>query len=104
MFIENLDANKTINILNNNRLRPGISWQTSSEFEKSNYKYFSDEERIKFYESTKEKINEATENAICKKVKRKKEREAILKNMEIYGLIKINRGNQPRCDKAETIT
>ena len=104
VFIENLDAKKTENILNNNRLRPGISWLTASEFEKTNYKYFKTEERIKFYESTKEKINEATANVICKKVKRKKEREAILKNMELYGLIKINRGNQPRCSKAETIT
>lgn len=103
MFIENLDPEKTTKILNSNRLRPGLSWQTSIEFEKYNYKYFEHEERIKFYTSTKQKIYEATENIKCKKENRKKEREAILKNMELYGLIKINRGSQPRCDKPERI-
>lgn len=104
VFIENLDPEKTIKILNNNRLRPSLSWQTSNEFEKNNYRIFELADRIKFYENTKEKIYEATENIKSRKEKRKKEREAILKNMELYGLIKINRGNQSRCAKPETIT
>jgi len=104
LFIENLDSEKTTNILNKKRLRPGLSWQTCNEFEENNRKHFEQADRIKFYESTKEKINEALKNIECKKERRKKEREAILKNMELYGLIQINRGSQPRRDKPETIT
>ena len=101
VLIENCDVATTIRSLNENRKRKTLNWQTASEFDNENFKPITTQERIKFYETTKTNISEATFGIQNAKEKRKLEREAIFKTMESFDLITITRGNQNRYIKAE---
>lgn len=103
-FIEKLDLKKSLKRLNEHRRRQSLNWQTSSEFKKGNFKFYSLDERMNFYMNAKEKIKQATTGIKSAKIKRKIEREEILKTLEDYSLITIIRGNQSRPSNAEEIT
>ena len=103
-LIENLSAEVALKKLNECRKRQSLNWQTSVEFTQSNYKPYSEEERMKFYDNAKDKIKNAVFGIKSARDKRKIEREEILKTMEAFSLITITRGNQSRQIKAEEIT
>jgi transposase InsO family protein len=102
-FIENFDLNKTLERLNENRKRQSLNWLTSTEFKRLNFKVYGLDERMNFYTSAKEKIKRATSGIKSAKIKRKVEREVILKTMESFSLITKTRGNESRLFKAEEI-
>lgn len=104
VFNETLNVKSAIDSLNRYRRRRTLNWQTSMGFEEMNFKKKTLEERIKFYENTKMKIELATIGIENAKEKRKKEREAIFQSMEDFSLIKITRGRQSRYVKAEDNT
>lgn len=104
VFNETLNVESAIDALNYYRRRRTLNWQTSKRFEEMNFKKKTLEERIKFYENTKMKIESATIGIENAKEKRKKEREAIFQSMEDFSLIKITRGRQSRYVKAEENT
>lgn len=103
-LIENFSVEKALNNLNENRKRQSLNWQTSIEFKKENFKEYSQDERMNFYTRVKEKIKSALVGIKSAKIKRKIEREEILKTMESYSLITIIRGNHYSPFEAEEIT
>lgn len=70
-FVEKLDLEKSLKRLNEHRRRQSLSWQTSSEFKKGKFKFYTPDERINFYMNAKEKINRATTGIKSAKIKRK---------------------------------
>lgn len=104
VFNEFFDAEKTTNILNNNRLRGSLSWRSVTEFEKANFKEITLKERIEFFNETKQNIKKGLVGITNAKEKRKIERRAILNTMEAFGLATIIKGHPPAKSKAERIT
>lgn len=97
------DFKKVTKILNENRLRQQLNWQTSQDFEENNFIQITEERRRDFYEKTKQSVESATNGIKNAYKKRKIERDEILKMMQMHSLIKITRGNQLRQIKAERI-
>ena len=78
--------------LNQHRRRESLNWQTPCQFEQTNFRACTNEERSKFYEATCTAINSAVLGIVSAKEKRKAEREAIFQSMESFGLITRTRG------------
>ncbi len=104
VFIENFDIKKTEKILNENRLRAGLSYRTCEEFEKAEKHEISIKMRIEFFNKTTENIKMATNGISNAMMKRKIERSTILKTLEDFELITITKGHHPASYKAEVIT
>ena len=80
--------------LNQHRRREGLNWQTPCQFEQTNSRVCTSEERSKFYEATCAAINSAVLGIDSAKEKRKAEREAIFRTMERFELITRIRGRR----------
>jgi transposase InsO family protein len=82
-------------ILNKNRRRQKIGYQTSTEFNDKNFQTNTIEKRSEFYEAAKQAIKKAQLGTGSVLNKRKAEREAIFQTMERFDLITRTRGGLP---------
>ena len=83
-------------ILNERRKRSQLCFKTSAEFDKENFRQYTEGQRKEFYEAAKAAIQVAQLDKISKYDKRKAEREAIFQTMEGFSLITRTRGGQLR--------
>lgn len=90
-------------ILNNNRRRQKLNWQTPAQVEQQSLKLYTKDERTKFYNAASAAKETALLGIITAKEKRKAEREAIFQTMESFSLITRLTGQSTPYTKPEVI-
>ncbi len=100
----NLSADSGVEQLNQNRKRRSLGWRTSKMYDNENFASINIQQRQIFYNSVKQNLKEALIGITSAFVKRKTEREVILKTMENFSIIKVTRGTPSARSKAEEIT
>lgn len=87
--------------LNGNRLRATLGLKTADEIDDRTNVHYTESIRARFYSACCNRIQAAVMNASSARGRRSAEREAILRTMEDFGLLKREQGGRPITRKAE---
>jgi len=104
LLLDGISAADACDILNKNRLREKLGWQTSDAVNQNKFKPVTEDERTIFYNSARTAIDLAMKDKKSACEKRKAEREAIFQTLESFSLITRTQGRSTHPFKAERIT